>query len=469
MVRFFIVALPVMCFSECYNDDPGTDSGNDYTLTTQKEVDSFEAPDDVRTLRVEGEGVTDISGLDVQGAKHIIISKTGIVSLKFPKLNYVTMSLTISENSKLTGVKGLDNFLFMSGDLVIENNQVLTDISGLLGLKVFSGNLIIRGNKSLGEDKRGQPDDYGLNVVRYLMINNVISGKVTLSDNHPDAATDPALIGQMGAGEIIDYSVSSDEACNTLVPLSDTANDITISGDVTDAGLVVLASKFTKVRGNVIFSGANAALSTEGFLDNMVCEGGFIFTDCPQISNLKGLLAYEVINGDVAVENCPLADFTGKGGIYNTHTIEGSLKLDNVKLDYQSFENLKTVNGNFEITNASTANDFWNMDLCRIEHIGGDIIYSGHSLVNGLGGLQALTHIGGSITITNNGFNEERSDNIPDTTFREPWGSVRYGWCLVKWWVEQEITSMDKLTLGDRQGDPVDISGLSGCDPEEWM
>lgn len=467
--KLVIAALPMVMFSKCYNDDPGLDSGKDFTLSTQSEVNSFSTSDDIRMLRIEGDGVTDLSELDVQGAKHIVITKTGIASIDFPALNNVTQDMTVSENSRLVDIGGLDNFLFMSGNLIVENNPVLTGIGGLLNLKVFSGNLVIRGNRSLGEDKRGQTDDYGLNPVRYLMINNIISGKITITDNHPGAATDPALIGQVGAGEVIDYVVGSDQACMDLVPLSETARDLTISGDVTDAGLAVLATKFTKVQGNVIFSGVSGALSTEGFLDAIVCEGGFVFRDCPHMANLKGMLVYQAIKGDVVVEGCPMADFTGKGGIYNTHTVEGSLVLDGVKLDYQSFEKLKTVGGDFKVTNASPAFDFWNMDVCRIEHIGGDLVYSGHSLVNGLGGLQALDHIGGTVTISRNGYNEPKSSNIPDTTFREPWGSVRYGWCLVKWWVEQGITSQDKLTIEDNQGNPVDISGLSGCDPVEWM
>src|SRR5690606_32593043 len=112
-------------------------------LTSQAEVDRFRSTDDILTLTITGESITDLSGLDVQKAKNLVIENTGITNLSIPTLNAITVSMRVVGNPELVAIDGLNNLHFVNGSLTIEDNDVLVDISGLSGLKVFSGNLSI--------------------------------------------------------------------------------------------------------------------------------------------------------------------------------------------------------------------------------------------------------------------------------------------------------------------------------------
>src|SRR5690554_3899572 len=114
----YIVQIISIClvffFASCERDqveNPNLE-GNDYELTSQQEVDGFSKTENIRTLTVSGEDITDLSNLPVISLKNLIVKNTGIVHLSIPALQSVTVSLQISGNSELKTLNGLNNLKF---------------------------------------------------------------------------------------------------------------------------------------------------------------------------------------------------------------------------------------------------------------------------------------------------------------------------------------------------------------------
>src|SRR3546814_1179507 len=73
-------------------------AGSSYVLTSQSEVESFRGGEKIHSLTIQGEGITDLSGLALQKATELIIENTGIENLELPQLNAITSS---SEDSSV--------------------------------------------------------------------------------------------------------------------------------------------------------------------------------------------------------------------------------------------------------------------------------------------------------------------------------------------------------------------------------
>lgn len=460
----------------CNNtEDPTQEltSGKDYTLSSQKEVNNFKISDGIRTLIIKGEDITDLSGLQFKKVKNLIIENTGIVSLSIPQLNAITVSFSIKGNKKLINLDGLNNLKFINGIFTIDANEVLIDISGLLGIKLFKGNLIVTNNRVLGENLPCISPNIGFCVIKYLLENNIIEGKVTLANNHPFAATDPSLIGQIPGNNIISYILASKNDIDNFTPLSDTVANLTIKGiDVTDLELRSVANKISVVKDTIKIENTSIT-TTEGFFDKVNCEGSIILRNNLNLTNPNGFKNYRRISGELIIENCSNlyywaspdrnAGFSGIERIEGNFVINPATKLND---GGGGFAQLSYVGGNFVIIGdrKNKAGEIWNLDTWYqwgggIKYIGGDLVFKDHYKVNGLSGFQALEYIGGDIYIMDNGG--------PDGYIPIQTQENQIGFCIVKTWINKGVIKKQNPVIQLRQSpdsDFIDIDTLEPCE-----
>lgn len=469
-VILIILASMVMLFG-CQKTEDELSIGDDYTLSTQQEVDNFKVTDNIRTLTISGTGITSLSSLQFKSVKNLIIEQTGLLDINMTELSAVTVSFVIRNNDVLTEIKGLNNLKFINGMMLIENNPLLINIQGLLNLKIFKGDLTITGNISLGENTPCIADNIGFCVIKYLMNNSIINGIITLSNNHPGAVSDPVLIGEMGTGNIISYVLGSKTDVDNFTPLSDTAQDLRITGmDINDAVIATLKNKLKAVKGVMTLEGT-AVTNTESFFNGVKCLGSIILKNNPELFNPQGFVAYTAIGGDLIIENCPKLAYWGfpRGGasFSGITRIEGNFKINpasSLGEGGAAFASLTYVGGSFEITGDKAAGEMWNMDTWYqtgggIKHIGGDLIYKNHYKVNGLGGFENVEHIGGDVFILDNGGPD---GFVPILSA----GTSQIGFCIVKKWINNGVLKKTDpvIQLRVKQGDALlDIGTLPVC------
>jgi len=470
-MKWFLFVLVIVIAVGCKKQlEEANLQGKDFLLSSQAEVSAFKTTEDIRTLTITGADVLDLSMLNFKTVKNLVITKTGVKQLTLPHLTSVTVSFEIKNNEQLEAINGLDNFKFMNGNLVISNNTLLKSIAGFSKLKIFTGTLDINNNASLGENERCAASGTGFCVIKYLLDNSIFSGSISLANNHPQAVTDPSLIGVIAGGEIRSFTLASKSDIEQFAPPSDTVQNLNIYGtDVTDEVLALIKTRIKKIKGAVTIENT-AITTTENFFDVIKCEGSIILKNNPQLINPNGFKNYVIVNGDLIVENCPKMFYwgvpRGQAGFSGITKIEGSLKLSPVPSMGEGgagLTSLSYVGGSFEISGDKTKGDMWNMDTWYqlgggIKHIGGDLIYKNHYKVNGLGGLQAIEYIGGDIYILDNGG--------PDGYVPVMTTPGQVGFCLVKSWVNTGILKKvaPVIQLRAKVGDPlIDIDNLQSC------
>lgn len=459
----FLVAFSLLCIVSCYDEKDEFSQGTDYTLSSQDEVNRFTGEGAVRTMTIQGENITDISNLKINSAITLIIENTGIEELVLPNLYSIKSQLIIRNNEKLLAISNLEGFRFMSGTVNIDNNPKLENIAGFMNLKTFTGTLNISNNVALGEDFPNAGDyTYGFFPIKYLMEKNVLTGAVTLVNNHPGAATSPQLIGQMGMGAILDYTITSQAEADAFTPKSEAVNNLTFKGlDVTDKTLNTVARKIKEVVGTTTIENTSVTTS-EGFFDVLAVKGGVVLRNNKSgggLFNANGFKAYTEIGGDLIIDNCPGIAHWGPNNTFSQiQHIKGSLIVKDGQMAANAFGSLTTVDGDFEIVNCNVV-DFWNLSGGKLKIIGGNFTYTHNAKVNGLAGLEGITHIGGNVTITHNGTNIESIGEIPEQSI-----PGRVGWCLVKAWIEEGIVSPEaSVKVALSTGTPVDLSKIESC------
>ncbi|MFB2121646.1 hypothetical protein [Parapedobacter sp. 2B3] len=446
-------------------------TGAEITLSSQAEVDRYKAHGDILKLTISGESITDISALEVQQVKNLIIENTGIENLRLPALNAVTVMMHITGNQRLLSLDGLENLQFVNGSLIIENNDALEDISGLLGLKVFTGNLTIAENDRLGKNEVCLNDGIGLCAVKSLVESGVFTGTVTLASNHPEAPTSVQAIGQIPGDDVISYTLRSKADIEAFAPLSDTVLNLTVTGTEINSSLLnMLSSKIKWVKGTLLIENTNM-VDTEGFFDKVHCDGSIILRNNPQLFNPQGFRGYKHIKGDLIIENCPSLAYwwsaAGDVGFSGIERIDGSLIVNpaiGVESGGASFVKLNHVGGDFILVGSPDAGNIWNLDTWYsvgggIKYIGGDLVFSNHHTVNGLSGFQALEYLGGDVSIMDNGAGNNQEIPLMNT-------SDQVGFCLIKTLLDNGVMKKENPTIQLRvkPGAPlIDINTLAAC------
>lgn len=470
--RYLLPAALLFCcagLAACSEDktDPANPYSGNYTLASQAEVDAFPAHRMANSITVTGADITDISSLDVAAVGTLVIRNTGIGTLALPNTTSVATRLEISGNESLTALGDL-GVKFVIGDIYIEDNPQLTDISGMLGIKKMTGKLYVTGNSSLGEDKPDEPDNYGFNVIKYLISNSVLDlDNVTLSNNHPLAVNDPSLIGQGGeSGGVYSYTIKSDAEAAAFSPGGKEVKNLTVTGpNVSDDGMALLASKISVVQGTLTIDGASLK-TTETFFGKVDCQGSIILRNITtydesgsnKFFNTNGFKNITRIYGDFILENIPYLIHWGRGnGFAQITEIDGDFTVRSCGMQQMAFASLNKVGGDMTLADNSIeiyTGFFWNLST-DLRHVGGSLTLTGNDHQNGLGGFEKVEYIGGDITITGNG-TDPSAGGIPYVSTA---GQV--GFDLVESWITGGVVQPG-ATVDCRYADgtPVEFSEI---------
>lgn len=425
-------------------------SSTNVTLTTQEQVNKLGTKKQLTSLTIDGSGITDLSGLNVQTISTLTIKNTGIVDLQLSTPTSVLKKLVIENNPSLTAISKM-GLTFSSGDIVIKNNTALTDISGFLGLKTHSGKFAVEGNTALGEDKSGEADTYGFNVIKKLLSDGILTAsKVTLTNNHPAAVTDPTIIGQgSNTSGYYSYEITSDEAALNFEPKGKTIQNLTIKGpQVTDEGLGLIAEMIDVVKGDVVLDGVSIK-STEHLFQYITCEGSITLKNIEtydemfgnKFLNTSGFKDYTEIKGDLILENIPYMAPFESDALTNIKTIGGNLLVRNCGMCQLTFKSLERVGGNVTFDNncIELYTGFWWNLATNLTYIGGDLTITNNDHVNGLGGYEKLQYIGGNVLIKGNG---TAAGGIPEETITTP--ALQVGMHIVRDWIANGVVQPGK-------------------------
>lgn len=469
--KYLLVWLCLVAITACSKLENELTTGSKITLTSQEEVNSFKADGDILQLTITGESITDVSTLNVQKVKNLVIENTGIEQLRLPALNAITVMMHIKGNQRLLSLDGLDHLRFINGSLIIEDNDALEDISGILGLKVFTGSLTITGNDQLGKNEACVSDELGFCVVKTLVESGIFSGTITLASNHPEAPTSLQMIGQIPGNDVISYTLRSKADIENFNPLSDTVLNLTVTGtEINSSLLYSLSSKIKWIKGTVLIENTRI-VDTEGFFDKVHCDGSIVLRDNPELFNPQGFKGYRHIKGDLIIENCPNMAFwwsaAGDVGFSGIEQIDGSLIVNpaiGVESGGASFLKLTHVGGDFVLVGSPDAGNIWNLDTWYvigggIKYIGGDLIFKNHFTVNGLSGFQGLEHIGGDVYILDNGAGNNQEIPLMNT-------DNQIGFCIVRTLIDNGVLKKENPTvqLRVKPGAPLlDLNTLAAC------
>ncbi|MCQ2142546.1 MAG: hypothetical protein MJY56_00600 [Bacteroidales bacterium] len=384
-------------------------------LTTQAEVDAFAKQARMTSLTIKGEDITDISNLDVTSVDELVIKGTSIEEINTTTFASVNTKFEISDNSKLTAISGL-GLKFCTADIIISGNAVLENIKGFMGIKTMSGNFNISGNPMLGEDDGDAPEDYGFNVLKYLVDNQVLSfSQITLSNNHPGAATDPTMIGLMQGGyptytirSIGDVAEISKTECQDLILLGADVDDdvwgaINLTGlKVVHGNLYAEGCSFTML-GNVL-----ANKSGEG----LIVEGGFTFKNFVafQQNDINAFLNTDNfpthVGGDVILEKMMLHGWPG-AGLNSVTEVDGDIVVKECTYDPNIAWGVCTkVHGSVTFDNLLPGHNSGNMGPWNIEvgfeEIDGDLSITNNGWFVNFQGWNKVKKIGGNLLVKGN-------------------------------------------------------------------
>ncbi|MCQ2142537.1 MAG: hypothetical protein MJY56_00555 [Bacteroidales bacterium] len=456
----------------CNNKEPQDgpeENANDVILTTQAEVDAFQARKTMNSLTIKGEDITDISAISVTTIETLIIDNTGIEDLVNESFTSVNKELKIVNNAKLKSISNL-GLKFCSAEVLIENNPLLDCIKGFQNLKKMSGNLTIKGNESLGADDGEAGDEYGFNVIKKLIDNQVLTvSQVTLSNNHPDAVTDASLIGCGGTG-IPSYTIRN---IGDLLAITKTeCQDLKLLGADVDNEVwaAVKATGLKTVHGDLYAEGCNFSMCSNFFEHNgegIVVEGGITF---------KNFVAYNEnnkemyinsdfvpthIGGDLVLEKLWIHGWAG-AGFNAVEEIDGDFIVKDCYTDNNCFGKLlKKVHGNVLIQGLlpgynSGGKGPWNLDM-GIEEIDGDVEILDNGWMCNLTGWTSLKKIGGKLTIKNNFY--KGLENGEGNSWDSP-----TGWDLVQQWIYDGVVDYNKVECYMADGTKVEFKASAPKD-----
>lgn len=384
-------------------------------LTTQAEVDAFAKQNKMTSLTIKGEGITDISNLDVTSVDELVIKGTSIEEISTSSFASVNKKLEISDNSKLKSISKL-GLKFCTADIIITGNAVIDDIKGFMGIKTMSGNFNISGNPMLGADDGDAPEEYGFNVLKYLIDNQVLSfGQITLSNNHPDAATDPSMIGLMQGGyptytirSIADVAEITKTECQDLILLGADVDD-DVWGAINLTGLTV-------VHGNLYAEGCsftmlgNVLANKSG--EGLVVEGGLTFKNFVafQEKNADRFLNTDNfpshVGGDVILEKMMLHGWPG-AGLNAVTEVDGDIVVKECTYDPNiAWGICSKVHGSVTFENLLPGHNSgtmgpWNIEV-GFEEIDGDLTIIDNGWFVNFQGWSKVKKIGGKLLVKGN-------------------------------------------------------------------
>lgn len=237
---------------------------------------------------------------------------------------------------------------------------------------------------------------------------------------------------------------------------------------ISEAEIMKITQRVSKITGVLTFQGLTALTTTVGLIDVIDCsEAGFVFKNCAALENMNAFSAagkFSTINGDFIIEDCPKTG-TGAATAYldksfsGIKEVKGDLILKNITTAMNKPEkllpNLEKVEGDFVVDGCTRLYYFSNSTNTAnmpLRYVGGDIVIRNNPSFQKLNGLGTLEHIGGNVTILDNGA-------IPTGSTDDE--SV--GFCKIKYYLFAGILSETATVKVGRTGSLVDLNSLVPC------
>lgn len=364
-----------------------------------------------------GNGFAQITEIDGD----FTVRSCGMQQMAFASLNKVGGDMTLADNS----IEIYTGFFWnlstdlrhVGGSLTLTGNDHQNGLGGFEKVEYIGGDITITGN---GTDPSAGGIPYvstagqvGFDLVEGWITGGVVQPGATVDCRYADGT--PVEFSEIPQpGEYKSYTITGRDELLAFAPqdgsaVKETVQDLTIvdtGNTMSDNDLSFVKTRVEKVVGTLTLEGSNLT-STELFFLNggFTVEGGIVFRNCAELFNLNGMKDMTAIGGDLIFENCPkIATEWGVGNcLSQIVSVAGSVKLTGVMTAMRgvTFNSLKSVGGDFIVTGCN--GNFWNFDVMKLETVGGSLVLSDNTKLNGLGGFEALESVGGDLTITGNG------------------------------------------------------------------
>ena len=237
---------------------------------------------------------------------------------------------------------------------------------------------------------------------------------------------------------------------------------------IPESEILKLTDRVKKITGTLTMEGLSQLTTTTGLIDVIDCsEAGFVFRDCPVLSNMDAFAdedKFSVIHGDFIIENCPQV-MTGAATAHldksfsKIREVQGDLKLTNITTAMNKpqkiFPYLEKVEGDFVIDGCTRLYYFTNGDNTEnmpLTYIGGDLVLTNNRSLQRLNGFGSLKHLGGNVSILDNGA-------IPE----EPSDDNVIGFCKIKYYEMAGILNEEATVQLGRSTSLIDFNSLSPC------
>lgn len=340
----------------------------------------------------------------------------------FGALKSIGGSLLVSDNGEnFTSFKGAV-LTSVANDISITGNSSLTSLAGIDRLTLIGGDVIITDNGDI--PLISDAENVGYCIVREYLNKNTISSTANIrlgsSDALIDISTLPACDGSM-PGDPQSYTLVGKAEIEAFVSAGikdETVKNLTISGDDVDSGtLASVATRVSNVTGtltleNLTYTSADGwGVGTDNFLEflthNGVFEGSIVLKNLGgTANNPNGFVPMTEIKGDLIVENCyGFCMHWGKdSGFGHIQKIGGSMKFINSAnegwYDGNAWASLKEVGGDFVLEGLP---HLYYLQGTELTSIGGDLIIRDCPSFWGLNGFDKLSWLGGDVVISNYG------------------------------------------------------------------
>ncbi|WP_286007774.1 T9SS type A sorting domain-containing protein [Barnesiella viscericola] len=237
---------------------------------------------------------------------------------------------------------------------------------------------------------------------------------------------------------------------------------------IPESEIFKLADRVKQITGTLTLEGLTQLTTTIGLIDRIDCsQAGFVFKNCSALVDMDAFADEEkfaVINGDFIVDNCPMVQ-TGAATAHldksfsKMREVKGDLKLINITTAMNKpekiFPYLDRVEGDFVIDGCTRLYYFTNGDNTAnmpLTYIGGDLVLQNNRSLQRLNGFGTLKHLGGNVTILDNGA-------IPE----EPSDDDIIGYCKIKYYEMAGILNENAVVQLGRTTSLVDFESLSPC------
>jgi len=412
MKKFTIIIFVLIFCQITVSSQPCLPGG--ITFTNQAQIDSFQTNYPTCTeiegdVRIIGDDISNLNGLNVltsiEGSliivlNDILINLTGLENLTYisGNLEVGTFDINYVGNPSLNSLTGLENLDSIGGDFFIYANGALESLSGLESLASISGSLSITHNTTLtslagletliligGGILIGGPFVGNVSLNSLTGLNNVTSIGGNLQIKHNDALANLSGLDNLNTigGNLWLYDVDNLSNLTGLENLASIGGSLIIGYDYYG------------------FGGNNSLVDLTG-LDNLSSiEGDITIEGNPSLLSLTGLENLTSIGGNLKI------------GYYHCTMFGGLYRWGNPSLtSLTGLNNLSLIGGNLEIY----CNDYLTSlsGLAKLTSIEGDLIIgyyndngvsilnAGNPSLNTLTGLEAVTSIGGYLSIIDN-------------------------------------------------------------------